>query len=87
MGYLGIKRYLDKVKVNYPRVSIFQAYELKEALEELKIKIDRVKIASVEATIRKSLRLFARNFSQQQEEHQPIPGTHPLRNEFYPHLF
>ena len=31
-GYLGIKRCLDKGKVNYSRVSIVQTYELKERL-------------------------------------------------------
>ena len=32
IAYLGIKRCLDKVKVNYSRKSIFQASNLKETL-------------------------------------------------------
>ena len=34
IGYLGIKRCLDKGKVNYSRFSIVQASDLKERLEE-----------------------------------------------------
>ena len=37
IGYLGIKRFLDKGKVNYSRVSTVQASNLKERLEELKV--------------------------------------------------
>ena len=37
IGYLGIKRFLDKGKVNYSRVSTVQASNLKEKLEELKV--------------------------------------------------
>ena len=48
IGYLGIKRMLDKGKVNYSRFSIFQAYDLRERLEKLKIRIDEVAIASVD---------------------------------------
>ena len=33
IGYLGIKRCLDKGNVNYPRNSIVQASDLKETLE------------------------------------------------------
>ena len=65
IGYLWIKRCLYKGKVNYSRFSIFQASDLKERLEEFKIKRDEVKIASVDAinmypsielvTIRKSV--------------------------------
>ena len=40
---------LDKVKVKYSCVSIVQASDLKERLEELKINRDVVTIASVEA--------------------------------------
>ena len=39
---------LDKVKLNYSRVSVVQASELREILEELKIKRDKVTIASVD---------------------------------------
>ena len=38
IGYLGIKRCLDKGKVNYSHKSIVQAYDLKETLEELGLK-------------------------------------------------
>ena len=61
---------LDKVKEDYSRVSVVQASDLKEKLEELKIKRDLVTIASVNAinmylyikisTIRKAIRFFAR---------------------------
>ena len=60
---------LDKGKVNYSRVSIVQASDLKNRVEELKIKRDEVTIASVGAfimypsiklsTIKKIMRLFA----------------------------
>ena len=49
IGHLGIKQMLDKGKVNYSRVSIVQASNPKEVLEELKIKKDEVTIASVDA--------------------------------------
>ena len=68
-GCLGIKRMLDKGKVNYSRFSFVQASDLKERLEELKINRDRVNIASVDAiniylliklsTITMSARFFA----------------------------
>ena len=38
IGYLGIKRCLDKVKLNYSRNSIVQASYLEEILEELGLK-------------------------------------------------
>ena len=73
IGYLGIKCMLDKGKVNYSRVSVIQASDLKEKLEKLKIKIDEVTIASVGAinmypsikisTIKKTVRLFASNLT------------------------
>ena len=78
IGYLGIKRLLDKVKVNYSRVSIVQASDLKEKLEELKIKRDEVTISSVDAinmypsiklsTIRKAVRFFARKLTAATEK-------------------
>ena len=73
IGYLGIKRFLDKGKVNYSRVYIFQTSELKERLEEMKINRDKVKIASVDvinmypsikiSTIRKAVKFFARKIT------------------------
>ena len=73
IGYLGIKRLLDKWKLNQSRVSIVQAYYLKEGLEELKIKRYEVTISSVDAInmyplikiskIRKVVRLFARKLT------------------------
>ena len=47
--YVGIKRMLEKGKVNYSIVFIIQTSELKERLEELEIKRDEVTIASVDA--------------------------------------
>ena len=38
MGYLGSKRYLDKVKEKYSHISIGQASELKYILKEVNIK-------------------------------------------------
>ena len=98
IGYLGIKRILYKGKVNYSRISIVQASDLKERLEELKIKRDEVKIASVDAinmypsiklsTIRKALIFFAIKLTAAtKEKYQTMPGTHPLRNVFNPHIF
>ena len=73
IGYLWIKRMLDKVIVNYSRISIVQASERKERLEELKVKRDEVIIGSVDAiimypsikllTIRKEVRFLARTFT------------------------
>ena len=48
IGYLGIKRYLDKVKVNYSQSSIVQASDLKEILEELGLNREEVTITSVD---------------------------------------
>ena len=49
IGYLGIKKMLYKVRVNDPRVSIVQASDLKETLEELKVNRDEMKIESFDA--------------------------------------
>ena len=49
ISYLWIKRFSYKGKTNYSHVSIVQASNLKERLEELKIKRDKMKIASVDA--------------------------------------
>ena len=49
IGYIGIKRMLDKGKVNHSHVSIVQSSNLKERPKELKVKRDKVTIASVEA--------------------------------------
>ena len=38
IGHLGIKKCLDKGKVNYSRNSVVQASDLKETLEELGLK-------------------------------------------------
>ena len=37
IGYLGIKRCLDKGKVNYSHFSVVQASDLKDILEEKKL--------------------------------------------------
>ena len=73
IGYLEIKIILYKSNVNYSRVSIVQVSDLKEGLEELEIKIDVVKIASVDyfkmypsiklATIRKAVIFFSRKLT------------------------
>ena len=49
IGYLGIKRCMDKGKVNYSQNSIVQASDLKETLEEIGLKKEEVTIASVDA--------------------------------------
>ena len=69
IGYLGIKRCMDKGKVNYSQNSIVQASDLKETLIEKGFKKEEVKIASVDAinmypsikltTIKKVVRYFA----------------------------
>ena len=71
--YLGIKRLLDKGNVNYSRLSIVQASNLKERLEEFKLKRDKVTIASVDAinmypsiklsTIKNAVRFFTRKIT------------------------
>ena len=73
IGYLGINQMLEKGKVNFSRVSIVQASDLKEILEELKLKRGEVTIAPVDAinmhpsikmsTIKKSVRFFARTLT------------------------
>ena len=49
LGYLGIKRMLDKVKLKYSCVSILQIYDLKEIFEALETKRDGATISSVDA--------------------------------------
>ena len=49
ISYLGIKRGLDKGKVNYSQNSIVQASDLKEILEELGLNREEVTITSVDA--------------------------------------
>ena len=73
--YLGIKRCLDKGKVNYSQDSIVQASDLKERLEELRLKREEVTIASEDAinmyasiklvTIRKAVRYFTRKLTRE----------------------
>ena len=73
ISYLGIKRCLDKGKVNYSQVSIVQASDLKERLEKLNIKRNEATIASVDtinmypsiklATIWKAVIFFARKLT------------------------
>ena len=63
------KKNLDKANINDSSVSIVQASDLKQRLEELQTKIDRVTIAPVDdvsmystikiATIRKAVRFFS----------------------------
>ena len=75
MCYLGIKRCLDKGKVNYSRFSIVQASDLKERLEKKNLVREEVTIAPVDAikmyssiklaTIKKAVRFFARDSPQQ----------------------
>ena len=48
IGYLGIKRCLDRGKMNYAQVSIVQSSNLRERLEELEVKRDEVTIAPVD---------------------------------------
>ena len=69
IGYLRIKRCLDKGKVNYSSFSIVQASDLTERLEDKKLVREEVTIASVDAinmypsiklaTIKKAVRFFA----------------------------
>ena len=49
VGYLGIKNILDKAKVNYSRVSVVLASNLKNRFEELDINRDGAMIESVDA--------------------------------------
>ena len=64
---------LEKRRANYSRFSIVQAYDLKKRLEELKIKRNKVTIASFDAIhmylsiklsiIKNSVRFFARKLT------------------------
>ena len=74
IGYLGIKRCLDKVRVNYSRDFIFRASKMKERLEELGVNRKGITTSSVDAinmypsinlaTIRKAVRYFARKITK-----------------------
>ena len=96
IGYLGIKRCLDKGKVNYLQDYIVQASYLKKILEELGVKREEVTIESVDAIdmfpliklakIRKAGRYFKKNHQGDQEYHQPLLRTHSLRDELHPYL-
>ena len=89
-------RCLYKGKMNYSQDSIVQASDLKEILKELGVKTEEVTIASVDAInmypsiklekIRKAVRYFAKPHQIDQEDHQPLPGTHTLRYELHPYL-
>ena len=73
IGYLGIKRCLDKEKVNYSRFSIVQSSDRKERVEEKKLVREEVTIVSVDAiniypsiklaTIKKAVRFFERTLT------------------------
>ena len=73
LSYLGIKRILDKDKVDYSCVTIVQKFNIKESIEELEIKSDRLTIASVDAvnvypsiqlaTIKKAVGFFRRGIT------------------------
>ena len=74
IGYLGIKRCLDKVKVKCSQDSIVQASDLKEILEKLEVRREEATFASVDAIntypsiklakIRKAVRYFARKLTK-----------------------
>ena len=49
ISYLGIKRCLEKDKVNYSRDSIVQASYLNKILEELEVKREELTMTSVDA--------------------------------------
>ena len=69
----NISRLLDKGKLNYLQVSIIQASDLKERLEEMKVKRDEVTISSVNninmylsiklSKVKQSVRFFAREIT------------------------
>eukprot|EP00957_Ditylum_brightwellii_P117574 8967021-Ditylum_brightwellii.AAC.1 len=48
IGYLGIKRVLDENKVNCATFTIIQASDLKEKLEALELKGDKVTMMSLD---------------------------------------
>ena len=49
VGYLGLKKMLEKNDTNYTELTIFQASQVKEEWESLNWKINEVKIASIDA--------------------------------------
>ena len=70
-------------------ISIVQSFNLKEIIEELELKRDEVKIASVDAikmypstklsTTKKVAKLFTRKTTAgNQGNHQYLPGDHPF---------
>ena len=48
LGYLRIKKMLDKAKVNYSRFTIVQEYDLKEKLEKIGVNRDKGIIKSID---------------------------------------
>ena len=48
LGYFGIKRMTEKVKVNYSSFTIFEASDLKEILEGLEINTEGVIISPLD---------------------------------------
>ena len=97
IGNIGIKRMPNKGKVDNSRVSIVQASDLKEILEELKVKRDEVTISSVGtinmypsiklSKMKRAIRFFARKLTTATKKTlQLMPGYHPLRNELQPNL-
>ena len=75
IGYLEIKRCLEKGKVNYSLDYIVQAYDLKERLKELGLNREYATIVSVDAiymypsikltTTRKAVKYFARKLTKE----------------------
>ena len=73
LGYLRIKKMLDKAKVNYSRFTIVQASDLKEKLEEIGVNRDKLTIALIDAvnmypsikikTIKKAVRYFTKGLT------------------------
>ena len=89
---------LDKGKLKYSRFPIFQASYLKERQEELKIKRDKVTIASVDAnnmclsiklsTFKKAVRFFASKLTAATRKTINLClELIRLWNELHPHLF
>ena len=85
IGYLGIKRCLDKGKVNYSRHSIVQASDMKETLEYIRLNKEEVTIDAVDvvniypsiklAGIKRAVRYFVRTLTRETKKQSTFVWT------------
>ena len=80
VGYLGLKKILEKNEINYTRFTIVQASQVKEEWEILNRKRNEVTIASIDAValypsikislVKKAISYFTRNLPKSQQSNE-----------------